>query len=89
MFYIRAQFDIIKRVCLCKGSDLVPALQRPFSLLQHETFMFLRSLNVTLSDFQPLNDLPAIRFLHKRNQMMSGCVYNSVHSLIHRLIITH
>lgn len=74
---------------LCGGSDLVPALQRPLSLLQHETFMFLWSLNVSLSDLQPLDDLPAVRLLHKRNQMMSECVYHSGHSLFHRLIKTH
>lgn len=46
-------------------SDLVPALQWPFPLLQHKTLMFIRSLDIRLANLQSLDDLPAVCLLNK------------------------
>lgn len=55
-------------------SDLVPALQWPFSLLQHKAFMFIRPLDIRLADLQSFNDLPAVCFLHKA---IDACINQS------------
>lgn len=41
----------------------MPALQRPFPLFQHKALMFVWSLDIALSNFQSLNDFPAVWLL--------------------------
>lgn len=45
------------------GSYLVPAFQGPFPLLQHKALVLIGPLDVALTDFQPLNDFPAVCLL--------------------------
>lgn len=55
-----------ERLCLKMFfSHLVPAFQGPFPLLQHETLVFIRPLDVALTDFQPFNDFPAVSLLER------------------------
>lgn len=60
------------------GSYLVPAFQGPFPLLQHKTLVLVRPLDVALTDFQPLNDFPAVCLL-ERNKKYS-VVSERIHS---------
>lgn len=54
------------------GTYLVPAFQGPFPLLQHKTLMLIRPLDIALTDFQPLNDFPAVCLL-ERNKNTALC----------------
>lgn len=50
-------------VCLRGSSYLVPTFQGPLPLLQHEALVFVRPLDVALSNFQALDDFPAVGLL--------------------------
>lgn len=58
-------------------SYLVPAFQGPFPLLQHKPLVFIRPLDVALTNFQPLDYLPAVCLLEKKWK------YAAVSELIH------
>lgn len=57
-----------------RGSYLVPAFQGPFPLLQHKTLVFIRPLDVALTDFQTLDYFPAVCLLKKKVTEIQRCV---------------
>lgn len=55
--------DLKEKLLFKAETYLVPALQRPFPLFQHKALMFVWSLDIALSNFQSLNDFPAVWLL--------------------------
>lgn len=53
---------------LASVSYLVPAFQGPFPLLQHKPLVLIRPLDVALTNFQPLDDFPAVCLLAKNKR---------------------
>lgn len=43
----------------------MPSFQGPFPLLQHEALVFVRPLDVALSNFQAFDDFPAVGLLQR------------------------
>lgn len=63
-----------KKLSLCFAfvwePHLVPALQGPLPLLQHEALVLVGPLDVALADFQALDDLPAVCLLEERKKTL-------------------
>lgn len=54
---------LILKAIFTAASYLVPAFQGPFPLFQHKALVFVRSLDVALTNFQSLNDFPTVWLL--------------------------
>lgn len=80
--FCNKEIDVNKYKCFLSQSAikpyLVPAFQWPFPLLQHEAFVFIWPLDVALTDFQPLNDFPAVCLLGMERET-EPCRNSSVH----------
>lgn len=52
------------------GSYLVPAFEGPFPFFQHKPLVLIGSLHIVLTDFQSLNDFPAVWNLEKNKNIV-------------------